>query len=146
MATTQVGVIIDALVSTLSAQDGPPKERPNVGQDLLYIGWDGSEDGTDAATTSQEWVDLGHRARDEFPDITCYAESTRGNGTIKACRDAALSTVADAETALRDDPTLGFLAQPGWAWLASVDRLVERWTDQGPLAGVVFTISARARL
>lgn len=146
MATTQLGVIIDALVSTLSAQDGPPKERPNVGQDLVYIGWDGSEDGSEAAVTSQEWVDLGHRARDEFPAITCYAESTRGNGTIQAVRDAVLTTVAATETALRDDPTLGVLSQPGWAWFASVDRLVERWTDQGPLAGVVFTISARARL
>lgn len=146
MTTTRIGVVIDALVSTLTAEDGPPKRRPNKGSDVLYIGWDGSEAGDTAAGSQQEWAGLGNHARNENLTIVCYAESTRGNGTMKACRDAALATVNTAESALRSDPQLGgALTGPAYAAFGSVDSLIQKQTD-GLLVGVVFTITAFARL
>jgi len=146
-STTRVGVVIDALVSMLGADDGPPIQRPNVGDDKLWIGWDGSEQGQDAATGQQDWAGLGNKARNEQLSITCYAQAVRGDDDFKVTRDACLAVVANAETTLRADPTLGgVLPAPGWSWFASLDRLIELRTDDGPLVGAVFTISAFSRL
>lgn len=147
MSTTSVGVIIDALVTLLGAHDGPPLRGAVIGDDTIYVGWDGTAEGIDAATGTQELIGAGDRHRDEFLSITCYAEATRGETTLKPTRDAALELVQSAETTLNTDRTLGgVIPGPGWAWFASIDRLAQPQTDAGSRVGVQFTISTRARL
>ena len=147
MSTTSIGVVIDALVSVLDAQDGPPLRGAVVGDDTLYIGWDGTPDNPDAGTASQELKGIGDRHRDEQLSISCYAEATRGETTVKPTRDAAIALINGVENTLNSDRTLGgVIPGPGWAWLATIDRLAQPQTDAGSRVGIQFTVSARARL
>lgn len=152
MSTSVVGAVIDALVTALTTAginvvDGPAVNAADTGTDTLYIGWDGTEEGSDAASTDQEWAGLGNRARDENLTITCYAEATRGDTTLKPTRDAALAVVAAVETALRSDPQLGgALTGPSHAQFGAIDRLAQPQTPAGSRCGVVFTVTAFARL
>lgn len=154
MSTTRLGVVVDALVSTLTTAlpdatvvDGPAVNLPNIGQDTLYIGWSGDEGDNTSANADQEWAGLGNRARSEAMVIVCRAHTTSGDTVMKPVRDAALVLVAAVETALRNDPQLGSaLTPPGLAQFGSVRTLNQLQTEQGAQCGAVFTVNVTARL
>lgn len=151
---TRLGVLIDGLVDTLTTAlpnvlviDGPPLEGASTGKEVLCIGWDGSPDGDEAGTAAQEIKGLGAPARDETINLTCYAESSSGSKAMKSTRDAALAVVQAVEDALRDDMQLGgTLTGPSRVWFGGIDALRQPQLSSGRRAGVVFTISAFARI
>lgn len=151
---TQVGVLIDALVDTMTTAlpdalviDGPPTQGATSGTDVLVIGWDGTEDGDEAGLVSQEWAGIGNRARNENLSVTCYAESTSGDTALKPTRDAALAVVQAVEDALRADPQLGgSLTGPSYAQFGEITALRHPQTPSGVRAGVVFTVTAFSRI
>lgn len=151
---TRLGVVIDALVSTMTTAlpnvlvlDGPPVRGATTGTSVLAIGWDGTEEGDEAGTSSQEWAGIGNHARNENLTVTCYAESTSGETTAKTVRDAALAVVQAVETALRSDPQLGgALTGPSYAQFGEISGLRQPQTSEGVRAGVVFTVTAFARI
>lgn len=150
MSTTKVGVVIDALIAAcrtagLTVVDGPPTQRVNVGQDVLYVGWQGTE-GSEAARTNQTWAGLGNRARNEDGNILCFAEAMRGDTVMKPTRDAALAVVAGVEAILRTDPQLAALTGPDVVSFGGVDSHVPLQDDNGSRWGVLFHLDLFARL
>ena len=151
---TRIGVVIDGLVTTWTTAlttatviDGPARQKPNIGDDTVYVGWDGGDDNEDAASANQEWAGLGNKARNENITITCYAEATRGDDDTKPTRDACLALVQAAEAALRTDPSLGgALSGAQWAAFGEITRLAQPKLNNGTRVGAVFTVTAFARI
>lgn len=151
---TRLGAVIDALVTAWTTAlpdsdviDGPAIDQPEVGKATLYVGWDGSDENTDAGAGSQEWAGIGNYARNENLTVTCYAEFTDGDVVMKTARDAALAVVQAAEDSLRSDPQLGgALTGPSYAQFGEITRLAQPQTTAGARAGVVFTVTAFSRI
>ena len=150
MTTSRIPAVIDALVSTLTAAltgvkvyDGQWVTAPNTTASFITVGW--TPDG-EGPTGQQTWAGIGNRARNEQIDIPCYADAYSGSTDTKTRRDAALTLMASAENAVRTDPTLGgVLISPGLAEIGTYS-LREEQTESGLEVGVVFHITARARI
>ena len=146
--TSRIPAVIDALVSTLTAAlpnvrviDGPFVSVPDG--DYLTVGW--TPDG-DTTSGGQTWAGLGNRARDEQIDVPCYCDSYSGSTAVSARRTAAFALMAAAETALRNDPTLGgVIPNPGWAQISAYTERQEQ-TDAGVAVGVVFHVLVNTRI
>lgn len=148
MTTSRIPAVVSALVSTFTAAmtgvkviDGPFDTVPDG--DYLTVGW--TPDG-ELTTGSQAWASLGNRARDERIDIPCYVDSYSGSTDVATRRNAAFTLLAAAETAIRNDPTLGgVVPKPGWAQIGTYSERQEQ-TEAGLAVGIVFHVLVQARI
>lgn len=155
MATSTVPAAVDALLAILRASaalsavtvvDGPPTTSV-AGPDHLFIGW---QPGSEAAVTlQQDFNAAGARTRDEQYDIVGYAESRTGDLSMSISRTRVFEVIAALEGALRATeaapaaPTLNGTVQ--WAHLTT-GNFAQIQTNDGPVAGLAFTIHCRARI
>jgi hypothetical protein len=155
MATSAVPAAVDALLTILRAApgladarllDGPPSNNLTERR-RIYVGW--QPGGEAAVALTQAFASAGARQRDEDFDIACYAEVRGGDKDMARQRAAVFVLVAEVETALRatdaapDAPTLNGTVL--WAHLTTGD-LTQVQDANGPLAGLGFTVSCRARI
>ncbi|MDJ0461556.1 hypothetical protein [Streptomyces sp. H27-C3] len=156
MATTsRVPAALNALLTILRAapalaathiEDGPPGVNL-TDRHRLYIGW--SPSGDQAVDLQQSFASAGARTRDESFTITCYAESRAGDKDMALRRTQVFEIVAAVEAALRatdafpEAPTL--LGAVLWSELTTGSLTQEQGSD-GALAGLVFSVSCRARI
>jgi hypothetical protein len=146
--TSRIPAVIDALVSTFAAAlpnvqvfDGPWITVPD--SDYLTVGWTPA---FETATGQQTWAGLGNKARDEQIDVPCYCDSFSGATTVSDRRNAAFAMFAAAETAIRNDPTLGgVIPNPGWAQIGTYNDRTEQ-TEAGVEVGVVFHVLVQTRI
>jgi hypothetical protein len=151
MATTRIGAAIDTLVDLwqtalpdITVYDGSLATMSFDG-DWLVVGGDGPPgEEEDAASGEQRWNGLGAKTRDETVTVTCAAGASYGGTIFKTVRDSALTTLAAAEQALRDDPGLGNTTQGG----AEMTEAKLRYfgNGQGVGAALVFEVSIPYRL
>lgn len=153
MRTTQVGAAIDRLLTVLAPVVIAPRlllDGPQVAGDAdtdigdaVYVGWWGDPNDFTAADFAQTWRGLGARAKDESIPVRCvcvYWDGEDDPASIKARRDAVLTTFGLVETALRADPGQG---QPG----PSIYAVESGALVQPPgSARLPFIASVRARI
>lgn len=155
MPTSAVPAAVDALVDILDASedlanaqvlDGPPTNDLTT-EDVVFIGWQpGAET---AVVLTQSFNAAGARTRDEAFDIAGYIESRAGDQSMRLRRARAYELLAAVETALRATtaaptrPTLNGTVL--WAELTA-GNFVQAQTQDGPVAGIAFTVSCRARI
>ncbi|MFD5033647.1 hypothetical protein ACFWM0_25050 [Streptomyces sp. NPDC058405] len=156
METSRVPAAVDALLVILRAApalaevrivDGPPPTTNLTERHRIYIGWQpGSES---AVGLTQRFASAGARTRDEDFTIACYAESRSGDKDMALRRTRVFEIVAAVEIALRatnelpEAPTLNGAVL--WANLTAGD-LIQEQSDSGPLAGLGFSVTCRARI
>jgi hypothetical protein len=140
---------IDAIVTLLqdgglTVFDGP--EGHDYTEDLVYIGYDGDENGRfKAANTDQSWAGTqGAYRRDEELDIICSVIALRGDRSLKLLRDAAYDLLGTVEALLRANPSLGF-TPPYVAGVRPREFFYQPFND-GYQGRLVFTISIRTRV
>lgn len=147
-ASSRVGAVIDALVTTFSTgtaaevYDGPPLVSTAPGT-FVIVG--ANEEAESRIPLTQDWAGLGRNSRNETGDIPCAIVSQSGDTVIKMHRDAALALMAQLEAAVVADPTLGGAVQAGWLHITSGDLLQEQ-TPNGARVAIPITVSYRARL
>ncbi|WP_338699196.1 hypothetical protein V2W30_22665 [Streptomyces sp. Q6] len=155
MATSRAGAAIDALLAILRAAPGlsdaevidGPSAVNYTSRRRLYIGWAPGAD--QAAEIQQEFASVGARTRDEDFTITCHAEVRAGDKDMALRRAAVFELLAQVEDALRatdaapEAPTLNGTVL--WAHLTA-GSLTQEQTPDGAQAGLVFTVSCRARI
>ncbi|WP_405769307.1 hypothetical protein OG539_32820 [Actinacidiphila glaucinigra] len=155
MATSRVPAALDALLAILQASsdlggvkvvDGPVSTNLTDRQ-VLYVGW--QPGGESAVSLTQDFASAGARTRDEDFVISCYAESRSGDANAaKLHRDRVFAMVAAVEVALRatneapEAPTLNGAVL--WAHLTTGDLVQVQ--ESGTLAGLLFTVTCRARI
>ncbi|MDG9717402.1 hypothetical protein [Streptomyces sp. DH24] len=154
METSRVPAAVAALLDILRAApalagvrivDGP--ESTNASErDMILVGW---QPGADAAVAlTQSFNGAGARTRDEDFDISCYAESRRGDKDMSVVRDRVFVLVGAVEAALRatneapEAPTLNGTVL--WAHLTAGN--LQQAQAEGVVAGLAFTVSCRARI
>jgi hypothetical protein len=141
VTTSAVPGFIDQLVTVLGVAlsgvtfiDGPFVTVPDG--DYVCVGW--SPYNTTAADATQVWSGIGEWGRDENFTLTCYLDSYSGaSDAPNARRDASYALLADVETALRADPTMGGTVLS--AQLAGHTLHMEQ-TDAGIAVGITFTL------
>lgn len=162
MATSRQNAVVNALLSIwrtafaddtdVQINDGPIIDQ-RTASSLVYVGFDGAEDGSDgeSVTSDQEWVGLGtNNRRDEPIQVTCAALSWIGDNSPSEARDRVYLLVDECEAAILTDVTLGVgtPGQPGAVRNAMVSNLslFQANNAGGAKARVVFTVSCIARL
>lgn len=155
MATSRVPAAMAALLDILTAapalsavrvSDGPPAVNLTE-RDVIYVGV--QPDGGSAASSVQDFNAAGARTRDEDFVISGYIESRSGDKDMSLRRVRVYEILAAVEDALRATnaapaaPTLNGTVL--WAHLTAAD-LSQQQTSDGPLAGLTFAVSCRARL
>lgn len=156
MATTsRVPAAVAALLSILQAApslaqvricDGPPSTNLTE-RDVLYVGW--QPNGDNAVSLVQNFNAAGARTRDEDFIIAGYVESRAGDKDMSLRRSRVFEILATVETELRatdaapEAPTLNGTVL--WAHLTAGD-LFQHQSNDGPLAGLNFSVSCRARI
>lgn len=148
MAAPKIGAIIDALVvsarttSASAVYDGPALSA-DMPPDFMVIG--GTEDPDDEPSSfDQAWNGLGAKTKTEAGEVTCAVIVGTGNDDVKVARDRALSILAEFETAVRNDPTLGGVLSAGWCHVSG-GRHVQRLNNQGLYARISFTVSYQTK-
>ncbi len=149
MATSRLGAVLDALVTTLDAgtavevYDGLPVTS-SAPADFVIVG--GTDDPDDnAADLTQEWAGLGKESRNETGSVTCAVISQSGDTVVKTHRDRVLVILGELETAIRADPTLGGVVAAGWLHVTA-GALNQQQNANGSRARVTFTVAYRARV
>lgn len=152
MATSVVPALIDALVSTFTSAITTARVYDGFGStedpgDFLMVGVEDPdlEGSAFAADVTQDWTNANTTARSESGDITCAALSWNGNTDQKAARDAVYAVLAAAETALRNNPSVG-LANVLWTSFGTNLQLSQNQTTTSALAMVIFRIHFEARI
>ena len=149
MATSRLGAVIDALVTTLDAgttvevYDGFPITSTAPTDFVIVGGTDDPDD--DGASLDQSWAGLGAKARDEEGEIRCAVISQSGDTVLKIHRDRALVILGELEAAIRADPTLGGVVASGWLHVTG-GSLNQQQNANGSRARITFTVSYKARL
>lgn len=154
MLTSRVPAAVDALLTILRAAPGLANVRIHDGPsptnladlDYIFVGW--QPGGEAAVALEQSFNAAGARTRDEEFEISCYAESRRGDLDMATRRARVFALVGEVETALRATntaptaPTLNGTVL--WAHLTTGNLLQAQ--SEGVVAGVQFTVSCRARI
>jgi hypothetical protein len=145
---TRLPASIDALVTMFTGAGINTIDGPKISGDYsnaVWIGYDGDGESTDfrSATIEQQWAGLGQRVRNERFDIQCSAYAIDGDGSVKSARDAVFALVAQVESTLRGNPSLG-LSSPCVAQYALGDLFTEP-LDKGVQCRVPFTVSVETR-
>lgn len=150
---TLIPAVHDALVTQLGAAledvevfDGEGANE-NASTDIVMVGvYDpDSADSPPGATSQQNWATTGgSAARDDNGIVWCTAVSWTGDDDPRAARISAFATVAQAETVIRDEPTLGVA---GVLW-SGVSDLTMRQTrnSKGAECQVTFAVHYRGRI
>jgi hypothetical protein len=123
----------------VTVRDGPSASQATM-QEILSVGYTGSDDETDSETqTSAEGFNPA-RDREQFT-IRCAAAVLQGAGGISAARKRAYEIVAAAGAALARDHTLG-----GTVLRAMIGShsLSQDLTDRGVQVMVVFGVDCDA--
>lgn len=139
---------MDGLVAVFTAapemagvpvRDGPSTSQATV-QEILSVGYTGSEDETDAeAQASAEGLNPV-RDREQFT-IRCAAAVLQGTGSISAARRRAYEIVGGAGAALARDHTLGGIVLRA---MIGTHSLSQDLTDRGVQVVVVFGVDCDA--
>lgn len=154
MQTSRVPAAVDALLTIVRARpaladvsivDGPASVNL-TNRRRIHIGWaPGAEQ---AVELQQEFNSAGARTRDEAFVITCFAESRGGDKDMAFRRNEVFDMVGEIEQALRGTdaaptaPTLNGTVL--WAELTAGN--LSQSTSEGANAGLVFSVSCRARI
>lgn len=139
---------MDGLVAVFTAapemagvpvRDGPSTSQATV-QEILSVGYTGSEDETDAeAQASAEGLNPV-RDREQFT-IRCAAAVLQGTGSISAARRRAYEIVGAAGAVLARDHTLGGIVLRA---MIGTHSLSQDLTDRGVQVVVVFGVDCDA--
>lgn len=160
MRATALPEVTDALIDTLATalpsvavEDGTPLVTPSA--DLLVVGWSGNLNPADpypaeafltpqaVASQTVEQEGLTEQRREAL-EIPCALFSAGGGTTRKSSRDALCELLADADEALRNDPTLGDVAAR--AFMGRDFAFYFDDTASGYSGVVTFTITVLALL
>lgn len=154
MATSVVPALIDALLTEARAALTDVRVYDVVGGiddpgNYLMVGIEDplSEDADFSADSKQAWANATYTARDEEGEIACCAVAWNGDGNegAKAARDAVYAIVADVETVLRENPSLG-VAGVLWTSCLTSGQLRQIPGESGAGAVLAFRITFRARI
>lgn len=147
--TSRIPATIDALVAAFTAAgiqtyDGPVltgEYTPGV-----FVGYDADWEVSDlkSVSSTQTWASLGQRARTEDFTVMCGLVAVDGGGVAKTARDTAFALLAQVETVLRGNPSLGF-SPPYVAQLESGD-LFTMSGPKGCLCRIPFVIAVKTRI
>ncbi len=156
MATSALWDLLDALVATFRTDptltaanvavfDGPPITDLSAGN-LLFVGAapNDADDSAPDAVASQQWGELGARAKYEDLQLRCELWVVSGSVDMPARRQAAKTLLDAVENALRADFTLG-VGHLLWIHLAGLE-VRQMQTQGGSSVAATFTLAARARL
>lgn len=154
MQTSRVPAAVDALLTIVRARpaladvsivDGPASVNL-TNRRRIHIGW--APTAEQAVELQQEFSSAGARTRDEAFVITCFAESRGGDKDMAFRRNEVFAMVGEVEQALRGTdvaptaPTLN--GSVLWAELTAGN--LSQSTSEGANAGLVFSVSCRARI
>lgn len=166
MATTQWAAVTKALVSAMRAVDGywdphlagtgrPVFLGPELelfkssALEFVVFGYSGANDSYGpAGVIGQEPGPISSvvRPKDERGEIMCVASAGSGSNDVSALLDAATEMIADVETAIRSDPTLGLGTALTHVRLLTGAPTLYRDPKTGPIVDWEFTISYFSRI
>lgn len=151
---SQLSAAIDKLVALFTTAlpgvqiaDGL-KVASDYAGDWAVVGGDGDiGEEEEAGRTTQRWMGLGAKTRDEEINIVCAVGSSSGNAetSMKPRRDRVWEMLTAVEAALRTDPGLANFVTGGGAAVTDV-ALRYPANTQGLAATVVFTINMPVRI
>lgn len=139
---------MDGLVAVFTAapemagvpvRDGPSTSQATV-QEILSVGYTGSEDETDAEAQASAEGFNPVRDREQFT-IRCAAAVLQGTGSISVARRRAYEIVGGAGAALARDHTLGGIVLRA---MIGTHSLSQDLTDRGVQVVVVFGVDCDA--
>lgn len=153
--TTRVDAVILALVAQWQALAVPagtldgvrvvdgPQVTMDPSPEWLFVAFDGGNknDSTESATAEQTLMGFA-KAKQESGQIRNAAVVVRGDPDVPGARLRALAIVSAAETALRNDMTIGGLVMHSYVSDVSYTPLQ---TDDGAKVRVVFTVTYQAQ-
>lgn len=153
--STQVDTVILALFAKWLALAVPagtldgvrvvdgPQATMDASSEWLFVGHDGGgpSDSTEAATADQTLMGFA-KTKQETAEVRSAAVVVRGDDNVPAARLRALAIVSAAETALRNDMTLGGIVMHSFVSNVSYTPLQ---TDSGAKVRVVFTVTYQAQ-
>lgn len=157
MATTIVFDLISQLVETFTAATTDVNVYDGQGAtddpgNFLMVGVsDPDEEGeSEAATSTQEWNGLGHKAATELGAVSCCALAWRGevgSDAQRQVREDVRDLVAGVDSALKADPNLGGTV-PGLNWVryGATNTLRQFSGSEGVRAVFYFEIAYRAHI
>lgn len=116
-AASAIPALVDALISValtafpdatsvVDVMDGPSNSMEDTGQSL-WIGSNGDDASTEAATADQVWPYLSSSFRREVLTVHCLALAWNGDDDFKTVRDQAFAQVQAFTAAIVADATLG---------------------------------------
>lgn len=153
--STQANAVILALVAQWQALSVPagtldgvrvvdgPQVDSDPSTEWLFVGYDGGNqaDATEAVSVEQSLMGF-LKTKQELAEIRCAAIAVRGDTDIPSARQRGLAIVSAAETALRNDMTLGGLVMHSFV---SGISYIPQQTDSGAKVRVVFTVTYQAQ-
>jgi hypothetical protein len=126
-------------LADVTVRDGPSTSQATV-QEILSVGYTGSDDDTDAETqVSAEGLNPA-RDREQFT-IRCAAAVLKGGTDISAARKRAYDIVTAAGAAIARDHTLGGTVMRA---MIGSHSLSQDQTDRGAQAMVIFGVDCDA--
>lgn len=113
----------------------------------MAFGWAGfPERAQESGEATQSVATLGNRARDNSGSIRCRAVCDLGERSIEDAQDGADAMLADLESWLRVNPTLGL----DQAWMRSAemgpDLSITQRFGPGAIVEIDFIVSFRTRI
>ena len=149
MSATVQHDVIESLVDLFGgAVDFPVFDGPDLAADnapiFLTVGYDPVDDDGRAATTQQEYKNIGSRAKSEEGTIRCCISAWSGDSVTVPRRQAVAAALSVCEAALRADVSLGGLVL--WANFGPSIDLNQVLTQQGNQVFARFDIFYTARI
>lgn len=152
MAESRIPAAIDGIVNAwtptgLTIVDGPSLSADYWNRPVVFVGWDGDQDGEFlSASSEQDWAGIGTKRRDESIVIPGCVIYPFGNSTTwKPVRDGCAAMLDQLGDALRADPSIG-LPPPSWAGLVPGNYHQHLVPEAGALARQVFNIRIQTRV
>lgn len=147
--STQTDAVILALTATwqsltgVDVVDGPQVDSDPV-NDRLYVGYSGdTPDDFNIGATGEQSLMTFAKGKQEDGQVTCAVVSRSGDTDIPVLRLRAYGFFSAAETALRNDMTLGGLVMHAFV---SSHQYSPVQTQAAAKVRVVFTVTYKAHL
>lgn len=149
MSATKQHEVIEALVAVFAgAVSFPVYDGPDLSADsaeiFLTVGYDPVDNDGRAATTQQEYVNIGSHSKSETGTIRCTLTAWSGDSSTTARRRLVAEALSDCEAALRADISLGGLVL--WANFGPSVDLNQILTQQGNQVYARFDVAYTARV
>jgi hypothetical protein len=142
--------LVDLFNETLDVPvfEGPLVANATPPKRFVLVGSDGGDDGQgnpsdDGAVIRQSPSALGNDWHDEDGDIVCAVWRWAGDTDMTLLRADVEAAVAQLESAIRADRTLGGVLVAGYRAGITEQRVRETQTSQGAVIRVAFTVSYR---